>query len=84
MSNSDTREPNAEELGAHLRSLHGSTLTAGSRRTYQRAWTVFRQFYSQFYASSDPLLPVPQTCIPLFISYLSFRKLALSTISLYL
>ena len=44
----------------------------------------FRQFYRQFYGSDDPPLPVPPTCLPLFISYLTFRKLALSTITSYL
>ena len=51
---------------------------------YQRAWVVFRQFYAQFYNCADPQLPLPSACIPLFISYLSFRKLAYSTIKLYL
>lgn len=51
---------------------------------YQRAWVVFRQFYAQFYGCTDPQLPLPPTCIPLFISYLSFRKLAYSTIKMYL
>ena len=81
---SDTREPHAEELGANLRTLLSSSLTAGSRRSYQRAWIIFLQFYRQFYGSDDPPLPVPPTCLPLFISYLTFRKLALSTITSYL
>ena len=51
---------------------------------YQRAWVVFRQFYAQFYGCADPQLPLPPTCIPLFISYLSFQKLASSTIKSYL
>ena len=51
---------------------------------YQRAWIVFRQFYAQFYNCTDPQLPLPPACIPLFISYLSFRKSAYSTIKLYL
>ena len=51
---------------------------------YQRAWVVFHQFYAQFYACTDPQVPLPLTCIPLFISYLSFRKLASSTIKSYL
>ena len=84
ISQPDTREPNAEELGANLRTLLSSSLTAGSRRSYQRAWIIFRQFYRQFYGSDDPPLPVPTTCLPLFISHLTFRKLALSTITSYL
>ena len=51
---------------------------------YQRAWTVFRQFYVQFYDSGDPLLPLRQACIPLFMSYVTFRKLTFSTIGSYL
>ena len=64
--------------------LLNSTLTASSRRLYQRAWVVFRQFYAHLYGSTNPPLPLPPTCIPLFISYLSFRKLACSTIKSYL
>ena len=71
-------------MGANLRSLLSSSLTASSRRTYQRGCTVFRQFYVHFYDSGDPPLPLPRACIPLFISYLTFRKLAFSTISSYL
>ena len=41
-------------------------------------------FSRQFYGSDDPPLPVPPKCLPLFISYLTFRKLALSTITSYL
>ena len=78
------REPIAEELGANLTGLLNSTLTASSRRLYQRAWVVFRQFYAHLYGSTNPPLPLPPTCIPLFISYLSFRKLACSTIKSYL
>ena len=37
-------------------------------------------FFRQFYGSDDPPLPVPPKCLPLFICYLTFRKLALSTI----
>ena len=54
------------------------------RRSYQREWIIFRQFYRQFYDSDDTPLPVPPTCLPLFISYLTFRKLAISAISSYL
>ena len=69
----------------HLTGLLNSTLTASSRRLYQRAWVVFRQFYAHLYGSTNPPLPLPPTCIPLFISYLSeFRKLACSTIKAYL
>ena len=63
--------------------LLNSTLTASLRRLYQRAWVVFRQFYSHLYGSTNPPLPLPPTCIP-HISYLSFRKLASSTIKAYL
>ena len=71
-------------MGANLRTLLSSSLTAGSRRSYQRAWIIFRQFYRQFYGSDDPPLPLPPTCLPLFISYLTLRKLALSAITSYL
>ena len=71
-------------MGANLRTLLSSSLIAGSRRSYQRAWIIFRQFYRQFYGSDDPPLPLPPTCLPLFISYLTLRKLALSAITSYL
>ena len=58
--------------------LLSSALTEGTRRSYQRAWVVFRQFHAQFYGSPNPV------CLPLYISYLSFRKLAYSTITLHL
>ena len=45
---SDTREPNAEELGANLRTLLSSSLTAGSRRSYQRARIIFSNFIANF------------------------------------
>ena len=67
-----------------MRTLLSSSLTAGSRRSYQRAWIIFRQFYLQFYASDDPLLPVPSTCLCLFISYLISRKLSPSSVTSYL
>ena len=84
ISHSDTREPYAKEFGANLRTLLSSSLTAGSTRSYQREWIIFRQFYLQFYASDDPFLPVPPTCLRLFISYLTSRKLALSSVTSYL
>ena len=59
-------------------------MTDSSRRQYQRAWAVFRQFYCRFYGSENPILPLVPNCIPLFISYLSFRKMAYSTINSYL
>ena len=64
--------------------LLSSALTEGTRRSYQRAWVVFRQFYAQFYGSPNPTLPLSPVCLPLYISYLSFRKLAYSTITLHL
>ena len=82
--NSRTREPNAEELVSNLSGLLSAALTDGSRRLYQRAWAVFRQFYAQFYGSAQLTLPLLPTCTPLFISYLSFRKLSFSTITSYL
>ena len=51
---------------------------------YQRAWTVFREFYQRFYDSRQPIVPVPPNIIALFISYLSFLKKAPATIASYL
>ena len=84
LPHSSSREPDAGELVSNLRGLLGSALTDSSRRQYQRAWAVFRQFYCRFYGSENPILPLVPNCIPLFISYLSFRKMAYSTINSYL
>ena len=44
---SDTRELNAEELFANLRTLLSSSLTAGSMRClYLRAWIIFSPILS--------------------------------------
>ena len=83
-SNQNTRQPTAQELVSNLSGLLSSALTEGTRRSYQRARVVFRQFYAQFYGSSNPTLPLSPVCLPLYISYLSFRKLAYSTITLHL
>ena len=48
ISHSNTREPTAEELVSTLNGLLSTSLTDGSRRLYQRAWSVFREFYAQF------------------------------------
>ena len=84
LSRYNTREPTAEELVSTLNGLLSTLLTDGSRQLYRRAWLVFREFYAQFYGSANPSLPLFPHCIPLFISYLSFRKLAFSTITSYL
>ena len=67
-----------------MNGLLSTSLTDGSRQLYRRAWSVFREFHAQFYGSAKPSLPLFPHCIPLFISYLSFRKLAFSTITSYL
>ena len=67
-----------------MNGLLSTSLTDGSRQLYRRAWSVFREFYAQFYGSANPSLPLFSHRIPLVISYLSFRKLAFSTIISYL
>ena len=62
--------------------LH-SAITEGSRKTYQRAWTTYVNFSSKFCESHTSLLPVSVNNLALFISYLSARKFASSTISTY-
>ena len=66
------------ELFTHLRDLLGSLLTSGSKKAYQRAWRSFQIFYDRFY------WPVSSPQLALFISYLSAKKLAPSTITSYL
>ena len=67
-----------------MRDLLGSALTAGTKKSYQRAWGSFQIFYERFCGSSTPQLPLSSHQLALFISYLSARKLAPSTISSYL
>ena len=67
-----------------MRDLLGSALTPGSRTAYQRAWGVYQSFHQRFYGASTPSLPLPSSQLALFISYLSAKKLAHSTISSYL
>ena len=69
---------------ASLNDLLSSALSAGSRKLYSRAWTVFREFYERFVSPNSFSLPVTTTTIVLFVSYLRARKLAPSTISSYL
>ena len=80
----NTRQPTAQEQVSNMSGLLSSALTEGTRRSYQRAWVVFRQIYAQFCGSPNPTLPLSPVSLPLFISYLSFRKLAYSTITLHL
>ena len=67
----------------HLNELLHSAITGGSRKTYQRAWTTYVDFSSEFCESHASLLPVSVNNLALFISYLSARKFASSTISTY-
>ena len=69
---------------SHLRDLLGSALTFGSKKAYQRTWGSFQIFYNRFYWPSTPQLPVSSSQLALFISYLSAKKLAPSTITSYL
>ena len=62
--------------------LH-SAITKGSRRTYERAWKTYVEFSSEFCDSRRSLLPVSVNNLALFISYLSAKKFASSTISTY-
>ena len=67
----------------HLNELLHSAITEGSRQTYQRAWTTYVDFSFEFCESHASLLPVSVNNSALFISYLSARKFASSTISTY-
>ena len=67
-----------------MNDLLSSALSAGSRKLYSRAWTVFREFYVHFVSPHSFSLPLSTTTIALFVSYLRARKLAPSTISSYL
>ena len=64
--------------------LFSSTLSAGSRKLYSRAWSIVRDFHNRFVSSRSLTLPLNTATIALFICYLRARKLAASTITSYL
>ena len=68
------------QLAHHLTELLHSTITKGSRKTYERAWKTYVEFSSEFCDSRCSLLPVSVNNLALFISYLSAKKFASSTI----
>ena len=70
-------------MAHHLSELLHSAISEGSRKTYERAWTTYVEFYSEFCDSRSALLPVSINNLAVFISYLSARKFASSTISTY-
>ena len=65
------------QLVHHLNELLHSAITEGSRKT------TYVDFSSEFCESHASLLPVSVNNLALFISYLSARKFASSTISTY-
>ena len=67
-----------------MRDLLGSALTAGSNKSYHRAWGVFHSFHKRFYGSSPLSLPLSPPQLALFIAYLSAKKFAHSTVTSYL
>ena len=67
-----------------LQVLVGSSISEGSKKSYQRTWSVYSQFSGRFGGSSIPTLPLSPAAFALFISYLSASKLAPSTISSYI
>ena len=84
ISHSGPDEPSTGELVANLRDLLSSALKPGSRKIYQRAWAVFQDLAHRFYKTSSPQLPLSANMLALFISYLSARQLAPSTITSYI
>ena len=60
-----------------------SAITEGSRKTYARAWRMYVDFATDFGEPDCSLLPVSVNSLALFISYLSTRKFAFSTILTY-
>ena len=67
-----------------LQTLEGSSISEGSKKSYQRAWSVYSQFSGRFGGSSIPTLPLSPAVVALFISCLSASKLVPSTISSYI
>ena len=54
------------------------------RNSYRRVWLIFSEFHGRFFGTTTPTLPLPYTKVALFISYLSAKQLAPSTITSYL
>jgi len=77
-----TEPPSTGELVDNLKQLLGCALKKGSRKTYQRAWQVFFEF-AQEYAPGQSV-PLSVSDVALFVSYLSAKQLAPTTISTYL
>ena len=74
----------AGELVEHLKLLLQSAISPSSRRTYQRAWTVYAKFAEQFSLSDTLSLPLSVNSVALFIAHLSAKRLARATISTYI
>lgn len=61
-----------------------SALSPCSRQSYQRAWQLYVQFSGRFCDTFSPSLPLDVTSLALFISYMTARKFAHSTICSYI
>lgn len=68
---------------ATLRELLHSSLSAATRRIYQRSWVIFAEFYQRYY-DTVLVIPVSSSCLALFISYLCAKGMAPATINSYL
>ena len=83
-SDSCARRPTAREVVDTLQVLVRSSISEGSKKTHQRAWSVYSQFSGHFGGSLIPTRPLSPAAVALFISYLSASKLAPSSISSYI
>ena len=84
ITHDSAREPSAGELVNNLKALLESSLSSATRKMYQRVWAVFTEFYTQYFASASPSLPLTCASLALFVSYLNARKLAPATVTSYL
>ena len=78
-----TTSPPGEPV-EHLKLLLHSAISRGSRRIYQRAWTVYAKFAQQCVSFDALVLPLSVNSVALFIAHLSARQFAPSTISTYI
>ena len=67
-----------------MRDLLSSAFATGSRNSYRTAWLIYAEFHGRFFGTTTPTLPLPYTKVALFISYLSAKQVAVSTITSYL
>lgn len=82
-ANSSAASPPGELVDT-VKLLLESAISGGSRQTYQRAWSLYRDFAQHFLSADALTLPLSSNSVALFIAHLSAKQFAPSTISTYI